>query len=284
MLDLPEVDIEKELEAAEKETPNEVETKEPESKEVETKEVETKEPETKEAEKVEAKEPKLVPLAALHEARNEVKELRERLRRKEAEDNQRFTELKQRLEPPAEKPTFDTDPFAYLKNEVESVKQQSEQLAAQTKQQQIENFFTTSLNSSEESFGREHPDYSEATRHLIQTMSKNMELMGQPADANTIKQEIFKVTASALRAGKEPAEVLYELSRNLGFQSKKSVSNSEKIEKISKGQEASTSLGSGSKSDAGTLSLDSLSRMDDEEFDALISNEKKWAQIGKMMH
>ena len=99
--------------------------------------------------------------------------------------------------------------------------------------------------------------------------------------------EVYQLTIRAVQAGKEPAELIYELAKNQGFVGKVAAAeqkSAEKLESIAKGQEASASLGSGSRADAGKLTLDSLAKMDDDDFNALVLDEKKWAQIGHLMH
>lgn len=298
-LDLPEVDIEKGIAALQAEQDHADDKKqeevvsdegreEKEGKEEKT-EVEIPVFTDKTEEKQEEKR-KVVPLSALQEARKESKELKERMKRKEAEDQQRFNDLQAKLDkmqnPPAEKPTFDDDPFNYLKNEVEEVKRLTAQTTEQNQRQKVENIIANHLTEAEANFTKEHPDYSEASGHVIKTMQRNMELLGVPVNAENLRQEILRLTVNAARAGKNPAETIYEMSKNLGYITKdpKAQENKEKLETIAKGQQASTTLGSGSKGDSGTLTLDSLSKMDDDDFNALVLDPKKWAQVGKLMH
>ena len=79
---------------------------------------------------------------------------------------------------------------------------------------------------------------------------------------------------------------MYELAKNYGYASKPSKGQEagKKLETIERGQEASKSLGSGSRADPGKLTLDALARMDDEDFNNLVTDEKKWKEIGSLMH
>ena len=298
-LEFEEVNIQAELDIAEKAAKGEVE------KTVETLEVVEDEGDAKTEKKAEVKpeEPakdektevkKVVPLSALHEARRESKELKEQLRRKETEDAERYSKLQQRLDaiqnPPPEKPVFESDPANFLKAEVDDIKKQTTEMSRQAQKAQIETQIKARLQNSEQSFSKEHPDYFDAASHVMKVMSANMELMGvtdQAAKGQAMTNEVYQLTIRAVQAGKEPAELIYELAKNQGFVGKVAAAeqkSAEKLESIAKGQEASASLGSGSRADAGKLTLDSLAKMDDDDFNALVLDEKKWAQIGHLMH
>lgn len=239
----------------------------------------------------EKKAQKTVPLTALHEARKEAKELKEEFRRKDQENAARYAALEKRLSdiqnPPAEKPAFETDPAGFLKNEVDDLKKTSTQIAEQTQKANLEKEISNRLQTSEAAFSKDYPDYIDAAQHLVKIMTANMEALGvsDAAQRNTaLQNEILQLTVRALRNGKEPAELIYALAKNQGFTGKTQIGNTDKLETIAKGQEASATLGSGGRADAGKLTLDSLSKMDDDDFNALVLDEKKWKQIGQLMH
>ena len=285
------VDIQKELAAAEKETVLEA----PESLTV-TAEPETVEsavePEVAETPEVKAKpEKKMVPLPALMEARKETKELKEQMKKLQEEGASRLAEVQRRLEalanPPAPKPVFEENPAGFLKDEVDQLKKDRDAFQQQTQQVQLGQAIDGRLNSSEIAFAKEHADYSEAAKHLADIIHKNLAVVGVPQERHDMafKQEVRNITIAAAKAGKEPAELIYEMAKNYGYSQKKPDTKSEeKIETLKKGEEASKSLGSGGKGEAGALSLDSLARMDDDDFAVLVADDKKWKQIGKLMH
>lgn len=295
-LDLPDVDIQKELDLAANETaaPETPPEAAPEPAPAPEAKAEEKAPEEKAVAEPEHVQ-KTVPLPALQEARRESRELKERLRRMENENAQKYAEMQQRLEqlqkPQQEKPQFESDPATYLKNEVEDIKRAVTASQQTLQQTQAENQIKERLTASELEFVKEHPDYNEAARHLAQSISNNLALHGviDPAQRNALlKREIQNITINALKVGKEPADFAYELAKNHGYVPKAvrdaTQSNEKKLETIARGQEATQTLGSGGKRDSGSLTLDSLSKMDDDEFNALVLDEKKWAQIGSLLH
>lgn len=283
------VNIEAELEKAEApETPEETEAPAPEKTEEPAEPV--SEP-PKDAVESKPKEKRGDPTIALRQARQEAKELKEQLRRKDIEDGQKYAALQARLDaltnPPAEKPEFDTDPAGYLKARVDDLDKETAQTKREREQQNVERQITSRIQGAEQSFMKEHPDYRDAVIHYVNVMSKNMEVLGViPENQRTeaIRQEILRLGAMAVQRGKDPAELVYEIARTTGFTGKTKVANEEKLETIERGQEASSTLGSGSRADAGKLTLDSLAKMDDDEFNSLIGDEKKWKQIGSIMH
>ena len=125
--------------------------------------------------------------------------------------------------------------------------------------------------------------------NVAAVINKNLETYGitDPAQMNAaVRAEVQRMTLSALQAGKDPAEVIYMMGKNFGYAptEKKEQAKDSKIENITKGQEASKTLGSGGRSESGGLTLDAISKMDDDEFGALVADDKKWKQFGKMMH
>ena len=289
---LPEdVDIQKELDLAEKAaaaTPPETPPEPPPEAAPET-------PPAPPAELVEA-EPakpsvtKVVPLAALHEARNEAKELKEQLRRKSEEDAARYAALQQRLDqlqnPPPEKPTFEVDPANFLKDKVDTIEKTQAREEQEKNLARLENEVSARLQNSEAAYAKDHADYNDAAKYLGDVIVKNLKTLGitDPVKHTAaFKQEVLKLTISALQTGREPAELVYEMAKNQGFTAP-AKKDTGKIENIVKGQEAAKTLGSGGRVDTGALTLDTLARMDDDEYTALVADEKKWKQLEKLMH
>lgn len=290
------VDIQKELDLAEKakaEAPPEP-VEEP-TKPI-TPEVPVEEPVIEKIEEPKAKTDvtKVVPLAALHEARKESKELRERLKRESTEREAQaksFQEQINALKAPApEVPAFETDPAANLKHEVDELKKTTAATAEATQRVAVERQIEARLSTSESAFMKEHSDYTEHAQHIVNVMEKNLQTFGttDPEAINaTIRREIQRLTVAALQAGKEPAELIYEMAKNQGFKStgkKEAVKPSDKIKSIAEGQESSKSLGSGGRSEkTGALTLESIAKMDDDEFTALVTDDKSWKKLGQLM-
>ena len=290
------VDIQKELDKAEKETVLEAPAPEtviaePVETPAEVEAVETVEPAIETAPEVKAKpEKKMVPLPALQEARKETKELREQMKRIQDEGAARLAEFQKRLEsmanPPAPKPGFADDPANFLKDKVDQLEVAQANAQRLAQEAQLEQAIAGRLNSSEVAFAKEHADYGDAAKHLADIIHKNLTLVGVPQERHdqAFRQEVRNLTIAAAKAGREPAELIYDMAKNYGYAIKTVKSKAEeKIETIKKGEEVSTTLGSGGKAESGSLSLDSIARMDDDDFVALIADDKKWKSISKLM-
>lgn len=238
---------------------------------------------------------KEVPLSALLEERREWKEKYSNLEKQLQEQSETFKRGNERLEKLAQvlqgktdtaPPQFEQDPLGNLKygadtalNEVQSLKAWKEKFEQEQQQARQFDSFRMAVNEREQSFAKEHPDYWQAAEHVVKTQREQLELLGVPGDQiNTIlAQQLSGFAATALRSGKNPAEVTYELAKRQGFRAGQ---KQQDIATLAKGVEAAKSVPSGGKEDA-TLSLEALSQMSDEDFDKLVDDPKTWGKIGR---
>jgi len=318
-LDLPEVNIEQELAAAEKadaeapapadnqDAPEDrgaafVEKTEDEGASAAADEKPAAEEEEKTDEQPAQKQEKRGdPTVALRIARKEAKELKERLRVQEASQIEKIRQLEARINaiqnpppPPPVKPDFETDPIGNLQAELAETKASNQQIIAETNAAKLDRHINTSLQNAESSFAAEHPDYNDASRYLAEVMSKNLEVLGIPEAERVARMtnEVKALTVHALRSGRNPAEIIYGMAQNQGYRPKSAAAPasaqatdaSAKLDSVAKGQGMAQTLGSGGRADAGKLTLDSLSRMDDDDFNALVQDESKWKQVMQLMH
>lgn len=263
--------------------------------------VEQAEPEVKEA----AKEPevkkepeeKMVPYGALHEARMKEREYRDQLKKVEQEAAERFSRLEQRLQtlaaPPKQVPKFEESPLENLKanaeesqNQLKEVQKQLESFNQQGETSRQEQLVRQSTQVAEQEFVKTSPDYADAVNHLQKVIDSNLQVMGYDnpgARAQIIQEQALGLAQQALKAGKNPAEIVYQMAKNYGYATKKQeVKEETKIEQIKKGQESSQSLGSGGKADV-PLTLKSLEAMDDDDFAELVGDDKRWKKLIQQM-
>lgn len=237
--------------------------------EAETAEAETDEPEKEgeedaEEEKPETqgKEPKgYVKLAALHEAREENRRLRESVEREQArvaqfeslkaqleemrnqrsyQDQTAMEEEARRAQQQAEE-MYQEDPVGYLKNQnmtlaqqMEAIRQQQEQFV-QAQQQSIQEAaqmrqLTEHVNGLEAQFRQEVPEYDDAFQFLQQRRLADYAAIGivDPNEQRaSLYREILGMSGKAIQDGKNPAEVLYSLAKNWGFTPKSEQSEGE---------------------------------------------------------
>lgn len=234
-----------------------------------------------------ADENKRVPLAALREERERRREMKEQLDRQAAMMQRlegRFQQLLQPQQPqpqaPPPQPTADEDPIALLR----TLEQDRRQQIAAAQQQASRQQFEQAVAQHEAQFMRQQPDYAAAAAFLQQRRAADLERMGvsDPQQrAQVLWQEAAGMAANAMQAGRNPAQVAYELARSWGYQPKgqepAAAAPDKRIEMAQRAQEASGSLSaSGGRSPAGTLSLEAIDKMSDEEFAKL--SDAKWAK------
>jgi hypothetical protein len=237
---------------------------------------------------------KQVPLAALHEARQIQKELREQA--KKAQDEARFAREKaEKMEQTfqsflAERtkeaaPKYEEDPLGALKYENDQLKKQVEEVNTGVKKTQDEwqrtqqyQSFAQHVQSQEASYKQQAQDYDQAIAYLKDVRLQDYADLGYTQEDATaaLQNEILGLAQAAVQKGKNAADVAYKMAQRYGYKAKTSDS---KLETLAKGQEASKSL-AGGKADV-ALTLDALSQLDDEQLNALIKDDAAWRKLGR---
>lgn len=233
----------------------------------------------------EFKQDSRVPLSALNESRaqlrqtqNEVAQLRQTLEGLQSM-RQELDEYRNRVRQTAAEEQFNSDPLGVLREQVSKLsdkidyraeEQESKMTAAQRDQQVF-----YSIASQVNEFKKSAPDYDDALQHVLSSRKSEFEAMGMygPQIDEMVANEARQIAMTALQNGHNPGKVVYELAKVRGYAGKKA---SEKIARISKGQESSRSL-SGTSGDSGDtgFSLTEIDSMSDEEFDAFWDKEMK---------
>ena len=247
------------------------------------------------------KQEKTVPLAALHQARAEMKELKAQKERMEQLFQQLVQERQQtgRQQEQPQIPSLETDPvnhFAYknqlLERQLAEERQHREQWQRDWEQRQQQTIqeqqFRSHVARLENEFASNTPDYQDATNYLKQSIANDLEMRGvDPADIPAyINQQIHVMTVQAIQTGMNPAQLAYHMAQARGFRppvkeqpqnTQKQVTNEEKIANINKGQSAAKSLSATGGKGKPDLTLESLAEMDADDL------EKHWKDISKMM-
>lgn len=254
---------------------------------------EIKTPETKPAAEIkpevkpeaEIKKPGFVPHAALHE---------ERIRRQAVEKE--LADLRAGKTPTEpEKPAEidpETDPIAALKQIREY---QTQQRAEGERQQQLR-AFDDRVRAHEGDFAAATPDYGDAITHLREARAAQIRnsaaAMGQPiteAQLGQILMDEARTTSNqALQNGRNPGEVFYTLAKHFGYTGKAAPmaevkpeliaaevvpvlptkEASEKIARLTKGQQAANKIGGGEPPAPTEVTLESLANLEGAAFDA----------------
>lgn len=245
---------------------------------------EAKPPENPAEQKPADERPKFVPHAALHE---------ERLRRQALEKE--LAELRAGRQPEPETPAEidpETDPIAALK-EIREYQQRQRQ---ETEQQNQLRAFDSRVQAHEQDFAAATPDYGDAVAFLREARANQIraaaEALGKvitPQDIGAILLHEARTTSSeALTNGRNPGEVFYTLAKSFGYTGKKAAEPAptphaeeppapapppsakaaeETIDRITRGQKASSKVGGGESPDGGEITLESLAKLEGAAFD-----------------
>jgi len=266
---------------------------------VEEKPVEAEAEKPEEGEKPEKPPKDFVPHKAFHAEREQRKALQARLAQVEQENAQRAQLMEQRLQQiqqaawqaqQPKPPSFDEDPIGAMRNGVESTQAELAQLKAWHQQQaqiqeqtayrqnylaQIEN----AVSQAESEFVQETPDYLDAVGHLKAQRASQLKALGMPLDqiVNYIRNEAFQIAETALRSGRNPAEIAFEMAKASGWV-KKAQAQDTKMQTLQKGVKAASSLGSGG-APQGNLTIEALASMSESEFDAALKSGA-WEKLG----
>ncbi|WP_409360898.1 hypothetical protein ACRPOS_006045 [Bartonella heixiaziensis] len=173
---------------------------------------------------------------------------------------------------------------AYIREQKEALRQAEEQ---QQHDIRLGQFF----NSSVKSFQNKSSDFGDAANFLYEKRAKELSswssLYPEYADPNTISEiirnELRTIVATCAQRDLNPAEEIYRIAQNLGYQTKAIQANDQVAELQSRQNSARTLTASGGGGSVGPITLASIDRMSEEEFDAWISNPKNKA-IFRQLH
>ena len=202
------------------------------------------------------KDPRMVPLAALHEERERRKEMAKELEQQRSkvqnlektwqqiQDRIAYEQQQREEEERAARekadadsaPNFEDDPAGYLRWQQDKIADRLTQLddwrqnQAQTEQRSnLQTQFTTQVAALEQQFRNDHPDYDHAVQYLKAHRDRELANWGLDAMArnNVINQEVMFLASNALQQGVNPAELAYNQAVNFGWQNPADVAERE---------------------------------------------------------
>lgn len=223
-------------------------------------------PEPEPAKEPEAERQRLVPHQALHE---------ERERRKELE--RRLAELEARVPKPAPQPEPEapdplTDPAAFNAWQKAELRKRDERIEALYRQDQERMVASARYNEAaryEAEFVAKTPDYMAAATYLRDQRIGELRALGydEAVIPQIIGQDANAIFDNAKRAGRNPAEMLYESARLRGYRAavaEAKPDEGQKLAALAKAQAATESLSNAPGGDApGGYTLKQLAAMDE---------------------
>jgi len=185
----------------------------------------------------------------------------------------------------ADMPDPEVDPIGAVKFLTDKIKADEERAAAkdteaaklteaQQKNAQAFKVLSDAMTEHEDDFRELHPDYDDAAEHFAKSRREELAetgLTGKELD-NALANDLTGIVARALRANKDPAEIVYNLAKKRGFSLDTSAT---KLQTIQSGQKAAKSLGTGGDGDgASSLTYGTVSKLSGAAFDSAFEKLK----------
>ncbi|PIT67853.1 hypothetical protein CER18_09400 [Bartonella tribocorum] len=171
------------------------------------------------------------------------------------------------------------------------IREQKEALRKAEEQQQHDMRLGQFFNNSVESFKNKSSDFDAAANFLYETRAKELRswssLYPECADQNTIdaiiKDQLHALVATCAQRDLNPAEELYRIAQNLGYQNQAIQANNQVAALQSRQNSARTLTASGGGGVTGPMTKETLANMSEKEFNAWISNPKNEARFYEIM-
>lgn len=193
------------------------------------------------------------------EAKRDLARERERADRLERIALERAQPEKKPAEASKPAPTLETDPRGFVENVAKNTEDVQKELVA-LKTERIYRQAEEELADHEKGFAQKTPDYSDALKWAEDREVANEKAMNPNANEALVRRNFkaqkLQAAARAAANGRNPAEVLYQLTVNAGYQKKQSTEEEHKpdpaknFDAVKKNKEKSTGLSAGGRSGA----------------------------------
>lgn len=223
---------------------------------------------------------------ALREAKRQQVIFEQNLQRMQARQEQflreqQFRQLQQQAPDPYEHPEA-ARAWQQQQQELQArlfqAEQQRQQQAIQRQEQERQfQFVNQTVEDIEAEFKASNPDYDDATEHLLSTQQKLLEGMGYPPQvaAEQVGMWSLSVATQAIQSGKNPAQVAYQLAKEMGYRPKGSDAETaaQKLANMKAGQNSAKTLSGGGAGVKGGTSLKQIASLEGAAFDSAM---EKW--------
>ena len=165
-----------------------------------------------------------VPLAALHEERRKRAEIEAERQQLRAQIEQ-FQRAMQEAQAP-QAPDPEQDPLGYLSFQNQQLQARIQQMDEWRAQQERERAqqteyvtLTQQVAAAEQAYRAKTPDYDQAAQFALQMEDKRLSAFyHDPATRlQVLRQEAAQLMSQLVREGRDPAEGLYQMAKNLGY-------------------------------------------------------------------
>lgn len=211
----------------------------------------------------------------------------EQQRAADAEARLRLMEEQANVKPTVAAPNPETDPLGAMMHQLNNVNStvadlqakllQQQQLADQ--QQQIQNF-QAQIKTLRDDFSKTSPDFPKAYEHFRKVQTEDMKAIGIPDAqiAANLNQADFNIAQNALRNGKNPAEVIYNMAKRHGYTPTATAPANQKIATLQAGAAAARAP-QPSSPPAADITSEGLKNASDSDLDAMVRDDKAWAKL-----
>lgn len=238
------------------------------------------------------KPPQMVPVQHM------IEERRRAAAEKARADNyeKQFQRVLQRMAPDGEQPApkpqlpdLNADPVANLdtrtmtaEQKIAAFEQRENERAQQAEVARQEQAVIATYKAQANEFAKAEPAFADAYRYLTQHRIAELQMMGyDEAQAQHIaEQNEFAVALSALQRGQNPAEIFFKAAQHRGWAPKaaqQQANGAARVQTMQAAAKAATSVGGGGGAATAPLTLESVSRMTDEEMDAM--TPAQWRKV-----
>ncbi len=182
-------------------------------------------------------------------------------------------------------PDFDADPAGHLRHQVDTLKsvlsQMSQHQRDQAEAQQVaqqQQAATQAVTYTEAEFAKKTPDYYEAVDYMRDKLARRFSVLGVPKDQipTAVGRDLQQFGLRALRAGMNPAEKLFQLAKEEGYNGSR-VADAERLSTIAKGAAATRGARSSAPASNGELTLQDAGRLSYKELGKM--SEAQWQKL-----
>jgi len=236
--------------------------------------------------------PGFVPQQAMHEARQQAREAKERA--------DRYEQMFQKLiaggqpngeaksgQPEVQIPDYDQDPLGHTKAQLDLAMRQIQQLTgtqqerAQNEQRQAQTHHVLSQYAeSVKNYSKTATDFNKAYDFAVQARDAELQALGvdDPGERNyRIQYEEGQAIAYAMSKGRDPAEAVYNYAKAKGW---KTAADENKLARLQQGQQHAKSLTPSKVAGDDELTLQKLADLDGDEFDQAWEKARKLGRLG----
>jgi len=192
--------------------------------------------------------------------------------------------------PPKVAPDPAQDPYGHLMHEINSIKealtgisQRTEAEQQQYAQQQQFLALKTKVETARNDFMKNTPDFQEAYQHLRNARAQDYRDVGIAEERipEALLTDELAVSQNALKQGKNPAEVVYNMAKRYGYTPKAAapaaVDPAKRVEQIIAGQKAADVPPRGAPT--GEITLSSLKDASEADLNKVALDDKLWSKI-----